>query len=199
MTHRFRTSVWRIKAQIALWRHGWAWPLSLLIGLGATAVYGAVLQPMRETLMATQAELAREQSAIASRSDPIEVASESQQLAALRATLRESPEPAELVRRMAALAQVEQITLPQGEYRHQIHGAPQVVQIHVIHAVRTSYPQLRRYVEAVLRTIPNASLDQIAARRENVGQSQLEVRLHWSLWLPAAAVGYAGDLERTVK
>jgi hypothetical protein len=30
--------------------------------------------------------------------------------------------------------------------------------------------------------MPYASLDQIAARRENVAQAQLEVRLQWSFW-----------------
>ena len=178
---------WRIQAQIMLWRHGWAWPAALLLALLAGSVHWLVLQPARAALAATQAELGREQSAARPQAAPAEPLSETQQLGALQAALRSSPEPAELVRRMAALAQAEQITLPQSEYQQQIHGATQVVQVHVTQPVRASYPQLRRYIEAVLRTIPNASLDQVAARRDNVGQSQLEVRLRWSLWIKPAS------------
>jgi hypothetical protein len=199
-----RTSLWRVKAQIVLWRHGWAWPLALFVAVITGAAYWMVLQPARAALVATQAELGREQSASA-KTKTVEPPSETQQLTALSAALRASPPPAELVRRMAALAQAEQIALPQGEYQQQVHGSTQVVQVHVTQAVRASYPQLRRYIESVLRTIPNASLDQVAARRENVGQAQLEVRLRWSLWMqptsaaaPSSAAA-ADDAARAAK
>jgi hypothetical protein len=155
-----------------------------------------VLRPLHATLAATQAELAREQSATATQRDQVEPMSEAQELAALQALLRASPEAPELVRRMSALAQAERISLQQGDYQQQMHSTTRLVQVHVTQPVRASYPQLRRYVESVLRTMPNASLDQVAARRENVGQAQLEVRLRWSFWTQTDQSDDAGRSAR---
>lgn len=189
----------RTRLQILLWRRGWAWPVALSLLAAAGTMHWMVLQPLRATLAATRAELAQEQATANTRPAPAEPLSEGQELAALQAVLRASPEPAELVRKMAALAQAEQITLQQGDYQQQVHTATRLVQVHVTQPVRANYPQLRRYVESVLRTIPNASLDQVAARRENVGQAQLEVRLRWSFWIQKEQAGQADDLGRNVK
>lgn len=192
-----KPSTWRVQAQILLWRHGWAWPAALALVVTAGATHWLVLQPARQALAATQAELGREQVAARAQPAPSPAPSEGEQLAALRTVLQNAPEPAELVRRMSGLAQAEQIALPQGEYAQQFHATTQVQQVHVTQSVRASYPQLRRYIQAVLRTIPNASLDQVAARRDNVGQSQLEVRLRWSFWMQRAATGAARETQRT--
>lgn len=192
-----KPSAWRVRAQILLWRHGWAWPAALLLLVAAAATYWLVLQPAREALAATQTELGREQVAAHAKPAVSPALSEAEQLAALRAVLQNAPEPAELVRRMSGLAQAEQIALPQGEYVQQFHSTTQVQQVHVTQSVRASYPQLRRYIQAVLRAIPNASLDQMAARRDNVGQSQLEVRLRWSFWMQPPAAMVARETQRT--
>jgi hypothetical protein len=169
--------------QILLWRRGWAWAVALVLLAAAGASHWLVLQPLRAALAATQAEIARERSAQGIRRAPVEPSPQARDLAALQALLRASPEPAELVQTMASLAQAEQITWQQGDYQQQPHAATRLVQVQVTQPVRASYPQLRRYVEAVLRAVPNASLDQVTARRENVGQAQLEARLRWTLWL----------------
>ena len=192
-----KPSTWRVQAQILLWRHGWAWPAALLLLVAAAAMHWLVLQPVREALAATRSELGREQVATHAKPALSPALSEGEQLAAVRAVLQNAPEPAELVRRMSGLAQAEQIILPQGEYVQQLHSTTQVRQVHVTQSVRASYPQLRRYIQAVLRTIPNASLDQVAARRDNVGQSQLEVRLRWSFWMQPPVAVTARETQRT--
>lgn len=178
-----KPSMWRVQMQILLWRQGWAWPAAVVLLVVAFATHWLVLQPAREALVTTQIELGREQ--VASHAKPAAslAVSEGKQLAALRVVLQQAPEPAELVLRMSALAKAEQIALPQSEYVQQFQSTTQVQQAQVTQSVRASYPQLRRYIQAVLRDIPSASLDQVAARRDNVGQSQLEVRLRWSLWM----------------
>lgn len=106
-----------------------------------------------------------------------------QRLAVIQDRLRQTPDAGELVRKMATLAQHQQLVLVQGDYSSQFHSTTQATQVQINQPIRGTYPQLRRYIEAVLRAVPNASLDQITARRENVGQSQLEARLRWSVWL----------------
>lgn len=192
-------SLWRTRLQILLWRHGWAWPVALLLVAVAGATHWAVLLPLRASVAAAQAELAQEQSTATAKRVVEEPLSEGQELAALQGVLRTAPEPAELVRRMAALAQAEQIILQQSDYQQQVHTTTRLVQVHVTQPVKASYPQLRRYIESVLRTIPNASLDQVAARRENVGQAQLEARLRWSFWIQKDSPAQAEEVARTAK
>lgn len=187
MNIAYRSAAWRTGIQILLWRHGWAWPLSIALLLAAAGVHVLVFTPSRVALAAALAELAREQNDLLGRPAVAMVSSEQQRLDALQALLQQSADPGELVRRMAALAQSERIELAQGDYHQEFHSATQAVQVHITQPVRASYPQLRRYIEAVLRSTPNASLDQIAARRENVSQTQLEARLRWSIWMQPRA------------
>lgn len=196
-----RLAAVRTAIEIALWRHGWAWPLAAVGALSALATYMMVLQPGQQLLGAAQIELAREQALLASpakRSTSNQPQDSQQRLQALQTVLQTSAETAELVRKMAALAQAEQINLAQGEYQQQINASTGVTRMQISQPVRASYPQLRRYVEAVLVAIPNASLDQIVAKRDNVGQAQAEARLKWSLWTykaPAPAPSAAGRKE----
>jgi hypothetical protein len=194
----FRLAAVRTTIEIALWRHGWAWPLAAVVALSTLATYMTVLQPGRQILGAAQIELAREQALLASpakQSTSSQPQDSQQRLQALQTALQASDEPAELVRKMAALAQAEQINLAQGDYQQQTNASTGVTRIQISQPVRASYPQLRRYVEAVLVAIPNASLDQVLARRDNVGQAQAEARLKWSLWMykaPAARPSHSG-------
>lgn len=199
MSRPAAASLLRTRVQILLWRRGWAWPAALLLLAAAAALHGGLLQSLRTTLAATHAELARQQSTASAPRAPDEPMSEAQDLTALQAVLRNSPEPAELVRKMAALAQAQQITLQQADYQQQAHVATRLVQVHVTQPVSATYPQLRRYVESVLLALPNASLDQVFARRENIGQARLEVRLRWSFWIQKDPPGQADDSMRNVK
>lgn len=176
----------RTRVQIMLWRHGWAWPMAMALSAVAISLHVFVMEPGRAAVASARTELERESTEVRQRvvAPPT---TEQQQLQALQTLLRASPEAEQLIRKMSALAQAEQIVLVQSDYHRQFHSATQVVQVQISQPVRASYPQLRRYLEAVLREIPNASLDQIAARRDNVSQSQLEARLRWSFWIQPAS------------
>jgi hypothetical protein len=170
------------QTQVLLWRFGWSWPLSALVLAGVAAVYIALLAPMRHELARTHAELAHASAGAGALPAQPAAAPEQEQLGALRASLNAPADAAELIRRLDRLARAERIALAQGEYRQQFHADTQLLQLQVTQPIKAGYSQLKRYMESVLRTMPYASLDQIAARRENVAQAQLEVRLQWSFW-----------------
>lgn len=186
----------RAAVEIWLWRRGWAWPVVGLLALVAVMSYALVLQPRRAQLAEVDAGL--ERARLAAHRDAASANTASTQIDA-RAVILASPPADRLVARMVELAQAEGIALPQSEYQQRAMPDAQLVQVQVTQPVRATYPQLRRYIEAVLRALPNASLDQLGARRENVGQPQLEARLRWSLWLPRAAIspGAAGQERPT--
>lgn len=172
--------------EIAIWRHGWwvvAAPLAVVL---AASMYFAALAPAKSSLAATRTELSREMAASTGKKKAAPPATEAQRIADLQAVLDVSPDPAQVVRRMVVLAKEEQIQLAQSDYQSQVHPGIGVTQVSITQPVRATYGQLRRYIESVLREMPNASLDQVSARRENVSQSQLEVRLRWSIWMRKA-------------
>jgi hypothetical protein len=173
------------EAQVLAWRFGWSWLLAAAVTVLAVALHLALLLPTRQALANARDELAAVTARRERKAPEPAPANDVQQVDALRAALRGPSDPMELVRRLGELARAEQITISQGEYQQQVHVETGLLQLHVTQPVRASYPQLKRYVENVLRTQPNASLDQIAARRDNVGQAQLDVRLRWTFWVQA--------------
>lgn len=173
--------------EIALWRYGWAWVLAAILLVGALVGHLLILQPGRQMQEDLQVELLQERlgaPAKVKQSRPPE--DDEQRLRALRAVLNFPLPASELVRKMAVLAEAEQIRIAQSEYRQQVNSETGVTRVQITQPLGATYPQLRRYIEAVLRAMPNASLDQVVAKRENVGQSQVEARLKWSLWILAA-------------
>jgi len=180
MTRAIGWRQWRVRAQIALWRHGWAWPLAAAAMAGALALHLAVLLPLRQARVSLDTELAHALAA-PPRSGPTPQSASAER--ALRTMLHEAPTATELLQQMTALAAAQQIQLPQGDYQQRLHPATGILQLQVNQPVRASYLRLRQYVESVLRTMPSVSLDQVAAQRESIGQTELEVRLRWSLWL----------------
>lgn len=186
-------SSWRAAIEILLWRYGWAWPLTLLTSAAALALYFGLLVPTRTAGETARLELAQALSQRTSEKT-LPPSPDQERLHALHATLDVPNDAAGLLRTVNSLAEEAQIPLTNGEYQQQRHDSTGVEQVHVTQTVRTSYSQMRRYIETVLRTLPNASLDQIAVRRESVEQSQLEVRLRWSIWIYVPAQSQANSV-----
>jgi hypothetical protein len=181
---------WRPRAEIALWRYGWAWAVGAVLALVAACAWLLVLQPLQQARDAALLELGQAHRARdAGRSSPSNgfALDDGARLQVLQTLLQQSPETGEIVRRMATLARAEQITLTQADYKQQPIAGIGVTRVQIMQPVRASYPQLRRYIEAVLAATPNASLDQVVAKRDNVGQTQVEARLTWSLWVARRA------------
>lgn len=178
--NRMPVTALRAHAELMLWRHGWAWPLALVLLGAAGALYVGTVRPLA-------AEAARVERALASPALPVTAIAEvpideRKQLQDVQVVLSKMTDATAQIRQLGALAQAEGIGLAQAEYHQQLHKTTGLLQVQVVQPVRATYPQLRQYIEAVLRAHPNVSLDQISARRDNVGQSQLEARLRWSFW-----------------
>lgn len=195
MTLHERAAALRTRLEVVLWRHGAAGPLAAVLALLALVLAIAVLEPTRAKLAVLQAQSTREADALhRAPPAPNQPATAGDDLLAL---LRSAPAALERLRVMATQAQAGQIGLPRADYQSTATGALQRLQ--VSQTLRVTYPQLRRYVEAVLRELPSASLDQVTARREAVDQPVLEVRLRWSLWqADATATSPAGPLPTLI-
>lgn len=188
--------------QVAVWRQGWAWVIAASLVMAAIAMQVAFVTPSREALAAIRAELSltapRAGTATPADADP-PLLTEEQRLAQLQARLRGSPSATAIVTQMGALAQAQQIALTQGDYQQRAYADTGVTQVQVIQPIKASYPQLRGYIESVLRAFPNVSLDQIEVRRDNVAQAQPSARLKWSIWLLPGESGTAPPLGQGEK
>jgi hypothetical protein len=169
----------RVRCDILLWRHGWIWPLAAALVLAAWALDR---QADRSQRHAGELRAALHSGAMAQpRADE---AAPGRRAGLVPAELAAAPDVATSVARMLALAQAAGLEIAQAEYLHGEVAELRLPRTQITQPVRATYPQLRRYLESVLRELPHASLDHVAARRESVGQGQLEVRLQWSLWGP---------------
>ena len=177
---------WRPRAEIAMWRRGWAWAIGAVLGLAAGGAYLVLLQPLQQARQSALLELTEARRELAN-GPPLSHAGQTlddgARVLAVQTLLQRSPEAGQIVRQMVALARAEQITLVQADYQQQVNARIGVTRVQITQPVRATYPQLRRYIEAVLAATPNASLDQVVAKRENVAQTQVEARLKWSLWI----------------
>lgn len=173
---------WRVRLQIALWRHGSAGAGLLAALLMATGLLAWMQWQTDAALTQTQRALAQERASAPAARTPAHSGDEAAQLSALQAVLTASPAPDEVARHMAALSLSQGIAWAQGEYRPQWHADTQTTQWQVTQPVLATYPQLRQLIDAVLRAHPNVSLDQVTLQRDDTTQSLVEVRLRWSIW-----------------
>ncbi|MBL0420156.1 hypothetical protein JI739_07325 [Ramlibacter sp. AW1] len=177
---RVQPQAWRTALAIACWRHGLAGTVAAFFALAAAGIHWGFNLPAQQELSRLRAWLDRPArspvpTAASTRDEP--------EAHALVQALQSAPELPEALRTIDRLAGHEQLALPSGEYRqHEPAAAAGLTRVLVTQPIRASYPQLRRYLEAVLRELPSASLDHISVRRESIGQPQLEARVQWSLW-----------------
>ena len=88
--------------------------------------------------------------------------------------------PAEL-EKLFGLARGAGLDLRQGEYRLERPSAG-LASYRVTLPVRGAYPQLRNFVNAVLRDLPIASIDALRFERRAAADSQLDAQLRLTVW-----------------
>lgn len=176
----------RLRAEVWLHRHGWALPAAVLALLAAAAVLLTDVQPAQQRLDGLRAERravltpapavpARPAVAAAPQADP-------EPGQAVRALLSRAEGNAAQVRRIAAIARAHGIGLPRAQY-HTSRQAPSGIEhTDITLSFVSGYPQARSFIEAVLRDLPNASVDRIAIERDQALGSEAEVTLRLTLW-----------------
>ncbi|MNH36700.1 hypothetical protein D3C79_975180 [compost metagenome] len=93
------------------------------------------------------------------------------------------PQATVAIDRIYALAKAEQITLARGEYALGVDPKTQLARYQILLPVRGSYPQIRRYVHALLGQLPALVLEDIDLQRKKIGDRELTGRLRMTLYL----------------
>ncbi len=118
----------------------------------------------------------------------------SDRLRAFTASFPDETEVARLLAQLYALGESSGVRLAHGEYRFTEADALGLVQYRLVLPVGGSYPQVRRFVGAVLESVPAAAITQVALQRERVGAGQIEARIELTLHLRAGGARVVQDV-----
>ena len=109
--------------------------------------------------------------------------SSDQNLRHFYATLGERRGVEHQLKQVFALAERHGLALRQGEYRATNDRNAKLVAYQVNLPVKGSYGAIWEFAMDVLRAIPHASLDDVAFRRDSVGEAGVEARLRLTFYL----------------
>jgi len=119
--------------------------------------------------------------------------SSDQNLAQFYATLGDARSVERQLKAVFALAARHGLTLEQGEYRTTADRNAKLVAYQVNLPVKGNYRAIWQFAMDVLRAVPHASLDDVAFRRDAIGEAGVDARLRLTFYLAerSAAPGEA--------
>ncbi|QHF38669.1 pilus assembly protein PilO [Pseudomonas sp. S34] len=105
------------------------------------------------------------------------------QLDDFRSKLPSQPQATVAIDKIYALAAQERITLSRGEYSLGVDPKTQLARYQILLPVRGSYPQLRRFLHALLGQLPAVVLEDVELQRKNIADTDLTGRIRMTLYL----------------
>lgn len=105
------------------------------------------------------------------------------QLDDFRSKLPTQPQATVAIDKIYALAAQERITLARGEYSLGIDPKTHLARYQILLPVRGSYPQLRRFLHALLGQLPAVVLEDVELQRKKIADTDLTGRIRMTLYL----------------
>ena len=187
----------RLHVEVTLWRHGWLGSLLtfLTIALLTLQLWWIPQQTARVQSMAKEIDTERATQVFreAHSRAPKSPSAEGQTLLELQRVCYTPLQLSGLLRQINQLAISQGLVLAQSDFQTSSDSNNFLRQVQINLPLRTTYPQLHHFVEAMLRQFPGVSLDQLLLKRDAVGANQADVRLKISIWLAPAATTDSAD------
>lgn len=181
------TSQIRLIFEVKLWRYGYGWlVLAILTMLLLTSQFFLLpnLKQERSLVRKQLQQLQLEQESLSRNTPPpVPVSQNKKILNQLYSVSISEADFSKVLRRIAEMAQYHGVGMSQSEYQSSTKGHGGLKRLQVTLPLRTSYPQLKQFIEQVLFEFPGVSLDELVLKRESVAQNQAEVRVKLSLWI----------------
>lgn len=186
-------SALRLHLEILLWRHGYAWPVSLALLLAAAALWLTtvwVAQPQLRQQAQTLHDLEvlqTESLRIAQLAGPSGEESFAQARASVRAVMARPADVPEVIRSIHKTAQRHQIEVHRSDYQLRTPDRGDTQTQIVTLPLRVEYARFKPFLFELLRTHPGVSVDQISIKREAVAQNTPEISLRLTIWIDKRA------------
>jgi hypothetical protein len=88
-----------------------------------------------------------------------------------------------VIDRIYAMASQEKINLARGEYALGIDPKTQLARYQILLPVRGNYPQLRRFLHALLTQLPAVVVEDVDFQRKRIADTELSGRIRMTLYL----------------
>ncbi len=187
-----------LQGRLALGRFGWTNLAALALLIAGTAACLILLPNLEDQLIARREALADLQSRLRHevRQNAAAPQAAPSNLGAFRANLGDVRQADQALKTIFAEADRQLLVLDEAEYRlvYEKDGGFYAYSVRL--PVKGSYLALRVFAEQVLLGLPFASLDEIAFKRRAAGETDVEARLHFTLYLagpPDYAAGIAAN------
>jgi hypothetical protein len=107
----------------------------------------------------------------------------SQQLDEFHKALPTQLDATTVIDRIYAMASKEKINLARGEYSLGIDPKTQLARYQILLPVRGNYPQLRRFLHALLTELPAVVVEDVDFQRKRIADTELTGRIRMTLYL----------------
>lgn len=107
----------------------------------------------------------------------------SQQLDEFHKALPTQLDATQVIDRIYAMASKEKINLARGEYALGIDPKTQLARYQILLPVRGNYPQLRRFLHALLTDLPAVVVEDVDFQRKRIADTELSGRIRMTLYL----------------
>jgi len=186
-----------LQGRLALDRFGWTNLAALALLVAGAAACLILLPNLEDQLIARREALTDLQSRLRHevRQGVAKPQAAPTNLGAFRANLGDVGQADQALKTLFTEADRQLLVLDEAEYRLVYEKAGGFYAYSVRLPVKGSYLALRIFCEQVLLALPYASLDEIAFKRRAAGETEIEARLHFTLYLagpPEYAAGIAG-------
>lgn len=171
------------QARWVLHRHGWA----ALAGVLALVLAVGLDMATRELLAQTQAQEQAHQTRLQrERERPDPAAEQAARLAELQRDLPDAAAALQVLPLIHRAAQAHGVVLASGEYRLLPEGkAGTLARYQITLPASGSYPALRAWTAEVLNAQPSLAMEELSLSRPTPGETTLQARVRWSLYLKA--------------
>jgi Tfp pilus assembly protein PilO len=151
---------------------------ALAYGLAAVLPAELELADLRDRAAAAAATLAR----VESGQEAVPQTAAGRREAFFRALPAEAA-VTEWIERIYKAAADEHISLARGEYTSTTLTDAPLTRYQIALPVQGDYERIRRFIDAAQAAVPSLGLDDISLQRQAIGDTQVEARIHFSLYL----------------
>jgi hypothetical protein len=177
------------RLRFALIAAGWPGIVGLLLFLGGAVGHFLVVPQQQATAASAKGEAERNHQdysrlADGGRKDGLDAGDGLTHFRELLTAEKKADEAMEIIQRDA---QKNGLALAGTEYKWQRQPNAKLAEVHIAMPVKAGYAPLRAFVKDVLVDVPGLALEQFELQRDNIGNTNVDARLRFSLFLKAGS------------